>query len=835
MRGGHWRPRIIFREGIKAATREDIMKAWRRQPFSTRWIGTASVAATAILLLHSPADAQRRNDRPAAMPAQSEWIDCLPLQQPLIQIPEIVSQNGVLRGTVLLTDETQRRFSFTGTPPRCAPQRVRYFEGVNAIPAQYPGVPPQPPVAGIADPVPGPTLRARVGDIVKLTFLNQVDPNHYGDSIDRGERGQGCDETSVYPGNPAQGGDVFPDCFHGSTTGNIHFHGTHTNPTSTGDNVFIEVRPSLRERGRAIVTEASVKPAFDDFFALCEAHLRNNNLSQWPRQWRDLPLPWRASQEALLKAYDSNPAIVNKLWPVNARQIREGAWPQYYIGAYPYCFTLPRYVPPPPAQAVHAAHVARAAQGLPEDDARTLRMGQAPGTHWYHAHKHGSTTINVANGMTGAFIIEGPYDDAFNRFYGSGWSRRQPVLVINQLGTTPNLERGTFGHQNLSVNGRMQPKLTMQPGEVQLWRIANTASRSGTFLVGFSATANPDPNSAGFTWKQVAQDGVQFNGINYQNSNNPQLLIAPGNRVDLLVKAPANAGAGPFALLIQQARSFCETLSPTLPASQLPQVPTTPPTAACTPEPQAPLLYVEVSGSPASGNQATFIPQDQFNASFPAFLGDIADGEVKATKTVVFESLPGIGNGPVMHTIDGNKFDGNIGQVVLLNTVEEWRIVNRTVRAPAPGGGTTDPPGIVDHPFHIHINPFQITEVFDPNQMIPGPSGALIPKYIFEGQAQTGQCRLNINDPATWKPCDAAPQSNRIWWDVFPIPSARAVLDPTPGGPLPVIVPGYFKMRSRFVDYSGQYVTHCHILAHEDRGMMTIVQVVPFKTPYSHK
>jgi hypothetical protein len=162
MRGGHWRPRIIFREGIKAATREDIMKAWRRQPFSTRWIGTASVAATAILLLHSPADAQRRNDRPAAMPAQSEWIDCLPLQQPLIQIPEIVSQNGVLRGTVLLTDETQRRFSFTGTPPRCAPQRVRYFEGVNAIPAQYPGVPPQPPVAGIADPVPGPTLRARV-------------------------------------------------------------------------------------------------------------------------------------------------------------------------------------------------------------------------------------------------------------------------------------------------------------------------------------------------------------------------------------------------------------------------------------------------------------------------------------------------------------------------------------------------------------------------------------------------------------------------------------------------------------------------------------------------
>ena len=48
-------------------------------------------------------------------------------------------------------------------------------------------------------------------------------------------------------------------------------------------------------------------------------------------------------------------------------------------------------------------------------------------------------------------------------------------------------------------------------------------------------------------------------------------------------------------------------------------------------------------------------------------------------------------------------------------------------------------------------------------------------------------------------------------------------------------VPGYFKMRSRFVDFAGQYVLHCHILAHEDRGMMTVVEVVPFTTAYSHK
>ncbi len=32
--------------------------------------------------------------------------------------------------------------------------------------------------------------------------------------------------------------------------------------------------------------------------------------------------------------------------------------------------------------------------------------------------------------------------------------------------------------------------------------------------------------------------------------------------------------------------------------------------------------------------------------------------------------------------------------------------------------------------------------------------------------------------------------------------------------------------RSRFPDYVGQYVNHCHILLHEDNGMMQLVEVV---------
>jgi FtsP/CotA-like multicopper oxidase with cupredoxin domain len=328
-------------------------------------------------------------------------------------------------------------------------------------------------------------------------------------------------------------------------------------------------------------------------------------------------------------------------------------------------------------------------------------------------------------------------------------------------------------------------------------------------------------------------------------------LLFAGNRADVLVQAPATPGQ--YVLLVQQVRSRCATLPsgqiPTIPTSRpSTQAPTPVPTPICSPDDASPVpfLMVNVSGPPATGNQAQFIPPDQLQLSFPTFLADIKDSEVKGTRTVVFESTP-TANGTTphaMHTIDGHKFDGNIGQAVLLNTVEEWKIVNNTVnggvQATASGDAvvTTDPPGVVDHPFHIHINPFQITEFFDPNQLVPDPNtnNEMVPKYVTGGKYNKDvQCLLNINDPTTWKDCHNTPQPDRIWWDVFAIPSARAVFTTQGQNITQTTIPGYFKMRSRFVDFTGQYVLHCHILAHEDRGMMTVVEVVPFTTAYSHK
>ena len=117
--------------------------------------------------------------------------------------------------------------------------------------------------------------------------------------------------------------------------------------------------------------------------------------------------------------------------------------------------------------------------------------------------------------------------------------------------------------------------------------------------------------------------------------------------------------------------------------------------------------------------------------------------------------------------------------------------------------------------------------MFNPNATVSDPVNGTNPKYVFDGSPLANpalQCAVNPQDQSTWVDCHKdTSNAPRIWWDVFPIPSGTVQQN--------VPISGYFRMRSRFVDYGGQYVFHCHILAHEDRGMMALVQVAPKGTP----
>jgi FtsP/CotA-like multicopper oxidase with cupredoxin domain len=820
--------------------------------------------------------------------------------QPLATIPEIQAADGMLKGTLYTVSEQQKMTTpqnGIGSAPYCFPQWVRAYR--RSAPTNW-----NPTSQQLTNPMPGPTLRARVGDIVALTFLNMIDASKFPGTDDNR-----CDQTgpggSVYPGVAGAGKDpdTYPDCFAGSVYTNVHFHGTHTNPNSTGDNVFLQIRPSPRKTdgtNAPVITAETVRPAFNEFFTACQQQLKNaDGPKMWPRVWSDLPSALQSTLMDPLKQY------APEWWTINQKLISNGDFPQYYAAAFPYCFKLPEYKSDTTTTtddpAVHTAHTRGAGESEVDEakaPTRPLLMGQVPGTHWYHAHKHGSTTINVMNGMTGAFVVEGEYDDALDAYYGAGWARRQPVLVVQQLGGAPGLLTGAGGGPgpDFSVNGQLRPVITMPANSVQLWRIANTAGRAGIYF--------PAPVGTNIQWKQLAQDGVQFDKPVYaaEGNLNKPFLLSSGNRADLLVQAPA------FDTAAGAANTYDVLVFNTIDPSDRP--PRKPNVAPFT------LLTVKVTSN--ANAEKGFMPEAP---EFPAFLENITDREISGTKVISFASTP-LGppvagaRFPSQQTIDGKKFDGELGVVVALNRAEEWKIVNETY-PPANSNW-------ISHPFHIHINPFQVTEVFDPNEVLsstdgpgtisvakikvpatptptppagnqstvtgddqtnfkrdfqagdwiwitskagdpimgpsmvsaiadehsmtidnapPGPTNAIpagatykivVPLYAVATAERTVPLRLGqcLVDPENPKPCrDTVPANERIWWDVFAIPSGSTLVDATGKT---YNVPGHFRMRSRFVDYSGYYVIHCHILAHEDRGMMTVVEVAPLQTPYSH-
>ncbi len=720
------------------------------------------------------------------LPAQAQ--NCTPLRD-LITIPEIESENGRLQATVILSDE-QRSLagSAAGTP--CDFQRLRFFKGFKTSqPTPWPSA---------GDPIPGPTLRVHVGDLVELTFLNQVNPSNFPNTLDQGEIGKtpGCDIATATRQNPSTPptaqiyprNDSYPNCLHGSSTANIHYHGTHTTPSTTGDNVLLFIHPALRIDGKIQPEDGFVRQQFAEYFQWCEKNGSAEN-------WEQLPPAWQATQKKLLQTYDKTapykgvngalPADM-QLWPKNEHNLSKGLWPQYSIGAFPYCFRLPAY------------------------DPAKVKMGQSPGTHWYHAHKHGSTALNVGNGMTGTLIIEGAYDDTLKNFYKEteqhrNWGFVERVLVIQQLETSLNLLSPTNkgGPAPLSVNGRLNPVVTMKPNQVQMWRVLNQAPRD---FVQFDSFTTHGKGGQSVAWRQIAQDGVQFAYANYQRIGtiDAKFNLAAANRADLLVRAPNQVGD--YALQVVPSVS---------------DVPTGTPVTLLT-------VRVKADDKPISPPM-DFIQSEQDFPTFPVFLADIY-GPFYKQRNLYFNTNPhsarkGQGQMP-LHEINGKLFgDHEVDQRMTLNSVEEWTMYNQTVN--------------IAHPFHIHINPFQVVEVFKPNSA--------------EAKDPTGKCYADPTTPDTWKPCQKlAPPW--IWWDTFAIPTARqdtlpasvcTQLNQCPAdiqqyttctaGACTVTIPGYFKMHSRFADFTGQYVLHCHILAHEDRGMMELVEVVPADTSdYSH-
>ncbi|QUR70009.1 multicopper oxidase domain-containing protein [Mycobacterium spongiae] len=190
-------------------------------------------------------------------------------------------------------------------------------------------------------------------------------------------------------------------------------------------------------------------------------------------------------------------------------------------------------------------------------------------------------------------------------------------------------------------------------------------------------------------------------------------------------------------------------------------------------------IYAEAYDQGHPGGPRPYLPLatlvvrgDRVNTPMPTTLVEplrMPDLPVARRRTLVFSGdVTGRTGLGVQFLIDGQEYNHErIDQEVEAGTVEEWTIVNDD---------------IFQHPVHIHVNPFQIVDI---HGIPPGDT--------------------------SW----VAARESDIWWDTFRIPPF-----------------GRYTLRTYFrPDVTGKTVYHCHILPHEDRGMMGNLLISPKPEP----
>lgn len=373
------------------------------------------------------------------------------------------------------------------------------------------------------------------------------------------------------------------------------------------------------------------------------------------------------------------------------------------------------------------------------------------GTYWYHPHHHGATDIQVVNGLAGTIVVQDTSADM--RRYA------EQVLVIQGISETLPFPTGSGTGPTLTLNGVPIPAGTrMQAGEVQRWRLVNaTGNIDKAFQISFDGP--PDAVPEVFL---IAVDGVYITEAKWSSERStPYLYLAPGNRIDVLVRARRE---GRFSL---KARSL-------LPARPRGRADAATPAVGNALE----LLTLDVQGSVAPMPLPLKLP------ALPEQLRPIQDQEIVKTRTLRMQLIAGkqggapSGQAPKF-VFDGQPYDPNvISQRMTAGTAEEWTIINETT---------------VSHPFHIHVNPFFITAYT--------PAGG--------GQATPTPAVVADFNPVGY------------WQDTLMVPQASFDKD----GKL--VAPGSVTFRQRYpCDVQGAFVLHCHILGHEDRGMMQNVEII---------
>ncbi len=256
-----------------------------------------------------------------------------------------------------------------------------------------------------------------------------------------------------------------------------------------------------------------------------------------------------------------------------------------------------------------------------------IPLDHPQGLFWYHPHFHPIVNHQIAGGLSGGLIV-GDILAPFPELAGIP----ERILLLKDL----KIERGApaadpdpTGPTTRTVNGLWQPRLTMQPNQLEFWRIGNIGAN---------------------IYYQLRLDGVRFYVIaqdgNLQNQAlaTDTLLLPPGKRLEVLVYGPP---AGVRAL---RAERF-----------------DTGPGGDHYP---AQVLATVASRGPR-------VPSMALPSAFPV-VPDLRTHPIDRRRSVVFDDAPD-GNG---FTINGRMYDHHcVDTVVELGSVEEWTIANASDEA----------------------------------------------------------------------------------------------------------------------------------------------------------
>ncbi len=461
------------------------------------------------------------------------------------------------------------------------------------------------------------------------------------------------------------------------------------------------------------------------------------------------------------------------------------------------------------------------------------------GTFWYHPHVHGSTAIQVGSGMAGALIVKGDrqpttlsngdLDTLLNPFkpatgsYGEVMLMQQipyacftkdasgkEVIQTNADGTWlckkgdtgvvqdfnaqfgPNTWANSGRHTLINGFARNPSRpLVLDAGRLYRWRLIDAGVREPialrirkiTDVNRLTPTAStPEARDAEVKAACDGIDVLQFE-VATDGLTRPSAFakitntLQPGYRSDILFSLPEK---GDYCVYSDSGTGG---------------------SVSALPDNAKVLTVIHAVGNRTSGDQTQFVTKELVRAAGllsksvrDTIIKDLKDG-LKLTKFVPHKAIPeselsnpqkpveltlgiDLRSTPIFEVNGAPYNPGEVNQTLILGDVQEWHI--KSYNPTATGEAA------VQHPFHIHVNPFQIISITDKNGV--------------DVSALTDTKAPTIGQYAGLK---------GVWKDTI------------------MATPGYtVKTRTRYQRYIGEYVLHCHILDHEDQGMMQNVKVV---------